>query len=68
MNTKKIMASSSDKKVLAKALSSSANERLDILQFVMGASDDPENPGGDTFACDTAPDFKAYADCTYVKK
>lgn len=62
MNSKKILVDNSENDIVAKAVANSENEKLDILNFVVGAG------GRDAFACDMPPDYRAYADSTYVKR
>lgn len=61
MNLKKILVDSSEKDIVAKAMANSANEKLDILNFVMGAAAGSE-------ICNQPPDYRAFADSTYVKR
>ncbi len=67
MSTKKILVEKSERGIVARAIENSVNERLDILGFVAGASVGG-GLGEDSFACGVEPDYRAYADSTYVKK
>lgn len=62
MREKKILVEKSEKSMIAEAVTSSENEKLDILRFVLGGFVDPP-PG-----CNAPPDYLAYADSTYVKR
>jgi len=61
MTNKKIMAEKSESQIIAKAISNSENEKLDILSFVLGGT-------ATVPVCNEPPGYQAYADCTYVKK
>ncbi len=61
MATKKILFENSERDMVANAMADSENEKLDILNFVLGGLQS-------ILACNQPPDYRAYADGTYVKK
>lgn len=61
MATKKILVENSERDIVAEAIANSENEKLDILNFVMGSLQT-------VVVCNEPPDYRAYADGTYVKK
>lgn len=61
MATKKILVENSERDIVAKAVANSENEKLDILNFVIGGLQTE-------LACNQPPDYRAYADGTYVKR
>lgn len=61
MNSKKILVENSERDIVIEAMQSSENEKLDIMNFVVGGL-------AAALICNEPPDFKAYADSTYVKK
>lgn len=65
METKKILVEKTERNIVESAMANSENEKLDILSFVVGGV--LKGSGGSTL-CDQPPDYRAFADSTYVKR
>lgn len=61
MNSKKILVQSSERNMLVEALKNQGNEKLDILNFVVGGL-------ATTATCNQPPNYPAFVESTYVRK